>query len=88
MVVRFTVIIYYHIDIIYIYYIHLGITPLHLVAELSDSHNLIELLLSQPNIQPDVKLPNGTEDTPKDITSRKSINDRLFEYCEPCFNYI
>lgn len=72
----------------HIYYIHLGITPLHLVAELSDSHNLIELLLSQPSIQPDVKLPNGTEDTPKDITSRKSINDRLFEYSEPCFNYI
>lgn len=70
------------------YYIHLGITPLHLVAELSDSHNLIELLLSQPSIQPDVKLPNGTDDTPKDITSRKSINDRLFEYSEPCFNYI
>lgn len=66
----------------------LGITPLHLVAELADSHDLIELLLSQPNIQANVKLPNGTEDTPKDITGRKSKNDRLFEYSEPCFHYI
>jgi len=66
----------------------LGITPLHLAAELADSHDLIELLLSQPNIQPNVVLPNGTGDTPKDITSRKSKNDRLFEYTEPCFNYI
>lgn len=69
-------------------FLFLGITPLHLVAELADSHNLIELLLSQPNIQSNVKLPNGTEDTPKDITGRKSTNDRLFEYTEPCFNYI
>lgn len=66
----------------------LGITPLHLVAELEDSHELIELLLSQPNIEPNVKLPNSSEDTPKDISGRKSKNERLFEYCEPCFNYI
>jgi len=65
-----------------------GVTSLHLVAELADSHSLIELLLSQPSIRPDVKLPNGLEDTPKDITGRKSKNDRLFEYSEPCFNYI
>lgn len=72
------------------YYIifFIGITPLHLVAELADSHSLIELLLSQPGIQCNVKLPNGTGDTPKDITGRKSTNDRLFEYSEPCFNYI
>ncbi|CAH1736226.1 ankyrin repeat domain-containing protein 49-like [Aphis gossypii] len=65
-----------------------GITPLHLVAELADSHNLIELLLSQPGIQADIKLSNSTGDTPKDITARKSKNERLFEYSEPCFNYI
>lgn len=75
----------------YINSIHLfllGITPLHLAAELADSHSLIELLLFQPNIQPNIKLSNSTEDTPKDITARKSKNERLFEYCEPCFNYI
>lgn len=65
-----------------------GITPLHLVAELADSHNLIELLLSQPGIQTDIKLSNSTGDTPKDITARKSKNERLFEYSELCFNYI
>jgi len=70
------------------YFYFLGLTPLHLVAELADSHDLIELLLSQPNIQPDVKLPNSSGDTPRDITARKSKNDRLFEYTEPCFNYI
>lgn len=69
-------------------YLFLGITPLHLAAELADSHDLIELLLTQPNIQPNIKLPNSTEDTPKDITSRRSMNDRLFEYSETCFNYI
>jgi len=81
------ILIYTHIYFL-LHYIFIGITPLHLVAELADSHSLIELLLSQPGIQPDVKLPNGTGDTPKDITSRKSTNDRLFEYSEPCFNYI
>lgn len=38
---------------VYINSIHLfllGITPLHLAAELADSHSLIELLLFQPNI--------------------------------------
>jgi len=75
-------------SILLLHYIFIGITPLHLVAELADSHSLIELLLSQPGIQSDVKLPNGTGDTPKDITGRKSTNDRLFEYSEPCFNYI
>lgn len=72
----------------YINIYFLGLTPLHLAAELADSHSLIELLLSQPNIKPDVKLPNSTEDTPKDIAGRKSINDRLFEYTEPCFSYL
>lgn len=66
----------------------LGITPLHLAAEHQDSCDIIELLLSQPNILPNVKLPNSTEDTPKDIASRKGGYERLFEYCEPCFNFI
>lgn len=79
---------FFSLHYIYKYYIFIGITPLHLVAELADSHSLIELLLSQPGILPNIKLPNGTGDTPKDITGRKSTNDRLFEYCEPCFNYI
>ncbi|XP_050441239.1 ankyrin repeat domain-containing protein 49-like [Adelges cooleyi] len=63
-----------------------GISPLHLVAELADSHALLELLLSQPNIQSDLNVHNSTADKPSDITSRKSANARLFEYCEPCFN--
>lgn len=66
----------------------LGLTPLHLAAELADSHDLIELLLSQPKIEPNIKLLNSTEDTPKDITGRRSINDRLFEYTESCFSYL
>ncbi|VVC37783.1 Ankyrin repeat-containing domain,Ankyrin repeat [Cinara cedri] len=65
-----------------------GLTPLHLAAELGDSHDLIELLLSQPKIEPNVKLPNNIGDTPKDISGRRSINDRLFEYTEPCFSYL
>ncbi|XP_050541966.1 ankyrin repeat domain-containing protein 49-like [Daktulosphaira vitifoliae] len=65
-----------------------GLTPLHIVAELSDSHNLLELLLCQPNIKPNEKLLNSSEDKPVDIASRKSANSRLFEYSEPCFNYI
>jgi len=44
--------------------------------------------MSQPGIQADIKLSNSTGDTPKDITARKSKNERLFEYSEPCFNYI
>lgn len=66
----------------------LGMTPLHLAAEHQDSCDILELLLSQPNILPNVKLSNSTEDTPRDIAGRKSVYERFFEYCEPCFNYI
>lgn len=84
-------IIYYVLNYIkfqYFFIFYLGITPLHLAAEHKNSCDIIELLLTQPNILYDVKLPNSTEDTAEVIAGRNGSYDRLFEFCEPCFNYI
>lgn len=61
----------------------LGVTPLHLAAGNSEAVALVQLLISHPQLIPNVRDKAG--DTPYDIAKRTGPNAYLFECFEDCF---
>lgn len=60
-----------------------GITPLHLAAKILQGKDLIQLLLSQPEIK--AKELDKGNDTPQDIARRHGRCEKYFEILDSCF---
>lgn len=63
-----------------------AVTPLHLAAQQGRAKNTLELLLTNPNIDPNIT--NKAGEKALDIALRSGKLAYLFEMVEPCFNEI